>query len=190
MIPKQKDKAWSGTRQAPHETRNFDFKSQKNKVMLVTFFNSQGIIHKEFVPPGEKVNKEYYVAVLSRLVQRIYQDLSFRKEEAWFLSHDNVRPHTAASLKQFLAKQEIQGLNHPPYSPDVSPPDFFLFPKIKSTPKRRFEDTEDIKRNVTKELLALHADDFTKCFQQFYARAQKCVTSQGDYFEEYCGMYA
>jgi hypothetical protein len=39
--------------------------------MLVTF-DSQGIIHKEFVPPGLMVNKEYYVEVLSCLVQRIY----------------------------------------------------------------------------------------------------------------------
>jgi hypothetical protein len=44
-----------------------------------------------------------------------------------------------------------------------------LSPKIKSTLKgRRFEDTEDIKRNVTKELLALHANEFKRCFQQIY----------------------
>jgi hypothetical protein len=55
------------------------------------------------------------------------------------------------------------------YSPDV--------PKIKSTLKgRRIEDTDDIKKNVTKELLALLANEFKKCFQQFYERAQKCVT--------------
>jgi hypothetical protein len=42
-----------------------------------------------------------------------------------------------------------------------------------------------MKRNVLKELLALHANEFRKCFQQFYEQAQKCVTSQGDYFEEY-----
>jgi hypothetical protein len=59
--------------------------------------------------------------------------------------------------------------------------------QIKSTLKgRRFEDTEGIKRNITKELLALYANGFKKCFQQFYERAQKCVTTQGDYFEEYC----
>jgi hypothetical protein len=39
--------------------KNFDFKSQKNKVMLITFFDSQEIIHIEFVPPGQTMNKEY-----------------------------------------------------------------------------------------------------------------------------------
>jgi hypothetical protein len=64
-----------------------------------------------------------------------------------------------------LAKQRFPELIHspPPYSLDLSPPDFLLFPKIKSMVKgRRFEDTEDIKRNVAKELLALHADELKK----------------------------
>jgi hypothetical protein len=36
----------------PFKTQNFLFQKSKNKVMLVTFFDSQGNIHKEFVPPG------------------------------------------------------------------------------------------------------------------------------------------
>jgi hypothetical protein len=42
---------------------------------------------------------------------------------------------------------------------------------------------EDIKRSVTKELVALHANEF-KMFPAIYEQAQKCLTSQ-DYFEEY-----
>jgi hypothetical protein len=39
---------------------------------------------------------------------------------------------------------------------------------MKSTLKgREFEGMEGIKRNVTKELLALHANEFRKCFKQF-----------------------
>jgi hypothetical protein len=34
-------------------------------------------------------------------------------------------------------------------------------------------------------LLALHANEFKKCFQQFYEQTQKCVIFQGNYFEEY-----
>jgi hypothetical protein len=90
----------------------------------------------------------------------------FQERISWFLLRDNARPHTAVSTKQFLAKQGIPELNHPPNFPDLSPLDFFLFPKIKSTLKGRiFEDMEDIIRNVTKELLILHANKFKKCFQ-------------------------
>jgi hypothetical protein len=145
-------------------TKDLYFKSKKNRVILVMFFNSQGIIHKEFVPPGQMVNKEYYVEVLSHLVQRICRVRPlFQERGIWFLLHDNTRPHTAVLIKQFLLKQGIPALNHHPYSTELSPPTFFLFPKIKSMLKgRRFEDTEVIKINVTKELLALHADEFKK----------------------------
>jgi hypothetical protein len=61
----------------------------------------------------------------------------------------------------------IPELNHPPCSPDLVPPEFFLFPKIKSTLKGRFEDTEDIKGNITKGLLTLHASEFKKGFNNF-----------------------
>jgi hypothetical protein len=37
------------------------------KVVMVVFFDWQGIIHYEFVPCGQTVNKEFYVAVLKHL---------------------------------------------------------------------------------------------------------------------------
>jgi hypothetical protein len=137
---------------------------------MVIFVNSQGIIHKEFVPPGQIVNKEYYVEVLSCLFQRIRQVRPrFQGRGSWFLLQDNTRPHTTLSTKQFLAKQGIPQLNNDPYSPDLSSPVIFLFPKIKFTQKgRKFDDTKDIKRIVTKELLALNANEIKKCFQQFH----------------------
>jgi len=47
-------------------------------------------------------------------------------------------------------------MEHPPYSTDLAPNDFWLFPKIKSALKgRRFQDTEDIQRNVTTTLKAI-----------------------------------
>jgi 2-oxoglutarate dehydrogenase complex dehydrogenase (E1) component-like enzyme len=71
------------------------------------------------------------------------------------------------------------------YSPDLSPPDFF-FPKIKSTLNaRRLKDAENVKIIATKELLALPASDFKKCFQQLHKRGQNCVTSQEEYYNMY-----
>jgi hypothetical protein len=49
----------------------------------------------------------------------------------------------------------------------------------------RFEDTKDIKINITKELFTLHANEFKKCLQQFYELAKKWMTTEGEYFEEY-----
>jgi transposase len=52
----------------------------------------------------------------------------------------------APSVREFLASKQITVLEHPPYSPDLAPNDFFLFPKIKELLKgRRFDDIDNIR---------------------------------------------
>ena len=46
------------------------------------------------------------------------------------LLHDNASSHKC-EVKSFLASEKVKVLNHPPYSPDLSPCDFFLFPRLK-----------------------------------------------------------
>jgi len=53
------------------------------------------------------------------------------------LHHDNAPCHTAISVNEFLTKKGIPVVPQPPYSPDLSPLDFFLFPKLKFHLKSR-----------------------------------------------------
>ena len=41
--------------------------SQQHKSMLIIFVDIRGIVHKEFVPPGQTVNGKFYCEVLRRL---------------------------------------------------------------------------------------------------------------------------
>ena len=98
--------------------------------MIIVFFDSRGFVHKEFLPPGQTVNHAFYKDVLERLrewVQRVRTDIA----DDWVLHHDNAPAHTALSVREFLAKKNIPVLPHPPYSPDLAPCDFCLFPKLK-----------------------------------------------------------
>jgi len=96
-----------------------------------------------------------------------------------------VRPaHTSHLVQQFLAKHGTSQLQQPPYSPDLAPCDFFLFPRLKKVMKgRRFEATEDIKRNSTKTPLDTQKQESAKCFQQWQKRWAKCVAAEGKYVE-------
>jgi hypothetical protein len=96
------------------------------------------------------------------------------------LHHNNKTPHTALSIRQFLAKHSIPILP----SPDFSHPDTFLFPKLKITLKgRRFQTVEDIINNATDVLKAIQQTYFEQCFQKWRKRWQTCIAAQGDYFE-------
>jgi histone-lysine N-methyltransferase SETMAR len=76
-------------------------------------------------------------------------------------------------------------LNHPPpYSPDLSPPDYFLFPKVKLQLKgARFDTIEEIQRAVTEQLNKISAEDFSNAMNKVETRGNLCITSNGSYFE-------
>jgi len=87
-------------------------------------------------------------------------------------------------VHNFLAKNETTVVPQPPYSPDLAPADFFLFPKLKSTLKgRRFETFDEIQKNLTKELFAIPKEAFQKAFQSWQKRWERCVASKRNYFE-------
>ena len=102
----------------------------------------------------------------------------------WFLLHDNVPVHRAVAVQEFLAQKQVCVLHHLPYSPDLSPCDYFLFPKLKLPLKRRlFEDVQDIKAAVTSSLWAIPQEDVQWSFQSLLDRATRCIDAEGTYFE-------
>jgi histone-lysine N-methyltransferase SETMAR len=48
------------------------------------------------------------------------------------LLHDKAPVHTLVAAKMAIQCCGFQELNHPPYSPDLAPSDYFLFSKLKS----------------------------------------------------------
>lgn len=155
----------------------------KVKSMLIIFFDRRGLVHKEFVPPGQTVNQQFYREVLVRLrkrVLRVRPDIA----ESWILHHDNAPSHNALTVREFLTEKNIAILPHPPYSPDLAPCDFFVFPKIKDLLKGHHHGTIDqIQKAATRTLDMFTDADFQHCFQEWQNRWNRCVRSQGTYFE-------
>jgi transposase len=136
--------------------------------MLAVFFDVRGVVHHEYAPQGQTITKEYYQGVLRRLydaVQRKRPDLWAAK--TWQLHHDNAPAHSAHLIQTFIVKHNISVVRQAPYSPDMAPCNFWLFPKLKMPLKgTQFESREDM-RNVTARLITIPKDAFQKCFQQW-----------------------
>jgi histone-lysine N-methyltransferase SETMAR len=155
--------------------------------MLIIFFDSQGVEHKKFVPEGKTVNAEFYKGVMDRLLKRIQRvrPAAFCSRD-FFLLHDNAPAHKAASVCQFLTPKNVTTLYQPPYSPDLSPPDYFLLPKLKMKLKGLHSaDVAVIQEAVTDELKKGQKEEFSAAFQKLYDRAKACihVYANGAYFE-------
>jgi len=75
------------------------------------------------------------------------------------------------SKEEFLATKQITVLEHPAYSPDLAPSDFFPFPKIKEILKgRHFDDIDDIRSNTAAALKAIPQNQFQNSFEAWTRR--------------------
>ena len=73
----------------------------------------------------------------------------------------------------------IKTVPHRPYSPDVAPSDFWLFPKLRGC---RYQTIEEMKEAVTKVIGTLTQEDFNGAFQKLL-EPYKCIVAGGVYFE-------
>jgi hypothetical protein len=68
--------------------------------------------------------------------------------------------------------------------PDLAPADFWLFPKVKLAMKGDRHDTiQDIQKECTEVLDAIPQKEYSDCFRKLLNRLQRCIDSEGDYFE-------
>ena len=180
---KQVSSQWK-TASSPWLKKAWQVKSNV-KTMLIAFFDIDGLVHHEYVPRGQTVNKEFYRTVLQHLRNAVRRHCPEKWHAGnWILHHDNAPAHSAVTTNEFLAKHNILSLPHPPYSPDLAPCDFFFFLPLKKTMKGcRFHDVEEIQANAMRQMRAITKSDYQRCFCQWQERWNKCIQAQGHYFE-------
>ena len=108
----------------------------------------------------------------------------FGHETRCCLTSSERQSHMAIIVNKLLVKNSMNIIEQPPYSPDMAPADFFLFPKLK-LPLRGicFQLIENIKENSRRELKSNPENAFKKCFDNWIIRWHKCIISGGAYFE-------
>ncbi|UYV65187.1 hypothetical protein LAZ67_3003503 [Cordylochernes scorpioides] len=143
-----------------------------NLLQRVITGDEAGVVHHEFLPQGRTVNKEYYLQVMRNLREAIRQKRpDLWKNKNWLLNHDNAPAHTSLLVRDFLAKNNTLMMPQPPYSLDLAPCDFFLFPKLKRSMKgRRYATLDEIKTASKEELKKILKNDFLKCFEDWKNR--------------------
>jgi hypothetical protein len=85
----------------------------------------------------------------------------------------------------FVANRNVAVFQHPPYSPNLAPADYSLFPKFKFHLKwRHFQTVEEIQCAVTRELNNTSKTDFLESMKKLKERANRCIEQGEMYFEE------
>jgi hypothetical protein len=107
--PKTKRQSSEWVRETSPPPKKPKFQRSRIKTMLIIFFDSQGVVYKEFVPDGKTLNAEFYEGVMDRLLKRIQRvrPAAFCSRD-FFLLHDDAPANKAASVCQFLPQKILQ----------------------------------------------------------------------------------
>ena len=155
------------------------------KTMLTAFFDCKGIVMIEFLTPGDTVKASTYIKTLAKLKECIRKKHpTLWSDRSFVIHHDNASPHTAGETMTKVKEWGLTILEHPPYSPDLAPCDFALFPKLKSQIRgRNFPNLEALKAECRKTLHALPSLFFADAMHDMVYRWQKCAHVNREYFE-------
>ena len=165
--------------------KKFKVVASARKVLLTIFWDMEGIVHIEFLEQGTTINLERYVSTLRALkgrIRRVRQD----KVKDVVIQHDNARPHTSRQTQCALQQLELPTIPHPPYSPDLAPSDFFLFPLLKKHLKWNHYATDaEVEADVRTWCRSQTPEFFADGMRKLVQRWRLCIERDGDYVEKW-----
>ncbi|UYV73469.1 hypothetical protein LAZ67_10003549 [Cordylochernes scorpioides] len=115
------------------------------KVMSIVFWDCKGVLLVDYLPPNTTVNAARYCKVLTKLRAAIKRKRPGLLSRKVLLVHDNARPHAARTTQTLLENFKWEIFTHPPYSLDLAPSDFHLFPALKlHLGGKHFENDDEV----------------------------------------------
>jgi [histone H3]-lysine36 N-dimethyltransferase SETMAR len=96
--------------------------------MATVCWDEQGILLLEWLDEGRTINATHFCELLDHLRSAIKEKRRGLLSRGVLILMDNAPPHTASITQQKLKDLGFTVLPHPPYSPDLAPSDYWLFP--------------------------------------------------------------
>ena len=165
--------------------KKFRTQPSASKVMATVFWDSKGIILIDYKPAGTSITGEYYANVIKQLRVAIKKKTK-GKASCWCPFFCMIMPLCTSRVAQAAIREcKFEQLNHPPYSPDLAPSDYYLFRNLKSHLRgTRFRDDDELKA-TTEAWFEDQIDDFyfkgIDCLKEKWA---KCIEVKGNYIEK------
>ena len=109
----------------------FRVQTSAEKLLASIFWDQDGILFINYLPKGQTINAEYYSSLLVQLKDILKEKHRGKFTKGVLFLHDNTPAHRALGTQTKLAYLGFQCLDHPPYSLDLAPSDYHLFPGLK-----------------------------------------------------------
>jgi len=180
---KQQSMEWQHSG-SPHP-KNSECKKSSGKVLASIFWNQDGILLIYYLPKGQTINAEYYSSLLVQLKESLKEKRRGNVTKAVLFLHENAPAHRVLATQKILAYQGFQYLDHPPYSPDLAPSYYHLFPELKKKKlkSRHFSSDAEVIAAAETWLDGQYSEFCLSGLQKLEQRANKCIELRGEYVE-------
>ena len=179
-------KSQSNEWRSPNSPRPKKFRRAQSKVkqMMILAYDHRGIITTDRVPCGTSVTAAYYRDWMQKVCRIMHKNRPDLLGDGPLILQDNARPHVRKVVTDLLSKYEWEVLTHAPYSPDMSPPDFDLFHKLKEPMYgHRFPSLEEVSAAVTRAIRGLNKSGTLNGIVYLSKLWDAVIEKQGDYIE-------
>lgn len=156
------------------------------KILMTLFLTGRRLIVLDVMPKGSKFNQLYFVEKILPDLTRAKSSFTRRMPGSTFWVHmDNSMCHNGAKITSEFEKHHLARMPHPPYSPDISPCDFWLFGMLKGILKdREFSSGDEIAAAIAEEWNHLTFDDVQSVFRNWMSRLTWVIEHEGEYIIE------
>ena len=180
---KQESMQWLPKGSAP--PIKFKVAKLAGKVMATVFWDCEGILLVDYLPHNMTITSAYYSKVFQNLYAAIKAKRQGKLSRGILLHQDNAPVHTSRTVSDTIKECKFEFIPHPPYSPDLAPCDYFLFPKLKKCLReKKFESDEAVMEAVDVFFSDQDKKFYKEVIEEAYHHWIKCVNLLGDYVEK------
>ena len=112
-------------------TKSSECKYPLEKFSPRFFWDQDGILRVDYLPKGQIINAEYYLSLLVQLKDILKEKHRGKVTKGVLFLRNNAPAHRSLATQKKLAYLGFKYLDHPPYSRDLPPSDYHLFPGLK-----------------------------------------------------------
>ncbi|KAL0831014.1 hypothetical protein ABMA28_001900 [Loxostege sticticalis] len=183
--PETKRQSMSWKRPSSPPIKKFRVAPTAGTIMASVFWDSDGILFIDYVPKGQTITGPYYASLIPKVREAIKKTRRGKLSSGVLFLHDNAPAHRSEVALQAIHSAGFEMLDHPPYSSDLAPSDFHLFPKFKEHIRgTKFADDDAVMAAVNDFFESQEKDFFLDGKKNLEKRYSKCIKLEGDYVEK------
>ena len=154
------------------------------KLMMSIFWDCEGVLLIDFLERKKTINGDYYAGLIRDLRAAIKEKRRGKLASRVLLLHDNAPVHKCLVAAAAIREAGFAELNHPAYSPDLAPSDYYLFSNLKKDLRgTRFVDDQKLTETVKGWFEEKSLEFYCNGIKKLKERYKRVIASDGQYFE-------